>query len=400
MGPIAGLPNGSDFSVYYHAGQDILAGRSPYENPAFFYPPLVAFLMAPFALTGYLPARWIWFLLSHALLLWAGWLLWRALGKGRIALCCIACVWALGGAAKESLDVGQISPLLVTFLVIAYTRRRSPQRFSIGIGFALKYIPGILALPLVLQRRWRALAEIASIGISFVLIPWIVIRLFFAGVGAPVSAHYWMGTPALFSWSIPSSMLRLLHPVTRGVHLPNEWEYGNVAATLQLSSLQRWISVGTAMAALFVGVAALVLVCRGTLNDRQTPWAMAGLLSLSLAAAPVCWTHYQVLQYPGVAMLLASSIRRRAWWTSAAAIACFALVYRLPEVALIAYHDAHRGWTAASPVLLHVCTAVPALACLGLFVLALIEVHRAASRTVPERQQISLSISELALTED
>jgi hypothetical protein len=105
---------------------------------------------------------------------------------------------------------------------------------------------------------------------------------------------------------------------------------------------------------------------------------MVALVSLSLAAAPVCWSHYQVLQYRGVALLLANSIRLRAWRTTAAVVLCFLLLHHLPETALNHYHDEHSGWTAASPVTLYVWTSVAPLACLGLFGLALAHVKRGA----------------------
>src|ERR1039458_6255610 len=63
--PIPGLRGPSDFAVYYQAARDVVSGTSPYENAAYFYPPLVAFLMTPFALTDYVSARTIWFVLSH-----------------------------------------------------------------------------------------------------------------------------------------------------------------------------------------------------------------------------------------------------------------------------------------------------------------------------------------------
>jgi hypothetical protein len=103
---------------------------------------------------------------------------------------------------------------------------------------------------------------------------------------------------------------------------------------------------------------------------------MIALVSLSLAAAPVCWSHYQVLQYPGIALLLASSIRLRAWRTTAAVVLCFLLLHRLPENALIHYHGEHPDWTAASPLTLYLWTSVTPLACLGLFGLALSHVKR------------------------
>ena len=376
--PLPGLRSQSDFAVYYRAAKDVVSGTSPYENPAYFYPPLVAFLMTPSALTDYVTARTTWFVLSHLLLLCAGWLLWRAWGRGRIGLCCIAFVWALGGAFKETLDVGQLSPLLVLALAIAYTPRSKFQDAAVGVGFALKYIPGVLVAALILHRGWRALWAFMWMATLGVLIPWGVVWWFFTGAKAPVSAHYWMGTPSMFSWSIPSVVLRFISPLKHGGALPHDWEYGNVALYLHLSPEWRWLSAGAAIVTLAVGVFLLAIRCRGKLSSEELPWAMVALVSLSLAAAPVCWSHYQVLQYPGVALLLANSIRLRAWRTTAAVVLCFLLLHRLPETYLIRYHDEHSGWTAASPLTLYVWTTVTPLACLALFGLALSQVKRNA----------------------
>ena len=379
VSPIATLAGPSDFYACYHAGEDILHGRSPYHSPAFFYPPLLAFLMAPLALIDYVAARWIWFALSHLFLIGAGGLLWRGLGGGRVALCCIACVWALGGALNETLRLGQPGPLLVLLLVVAYTQRGRLQGVFAGLGLALKYFPGIVTLPFLLGRRWRALAASAGVALAGVCLPWLILWAFFAGPKTPTSAHYWMGTPSMFSWSIPSVVLRLLTPITRGAPLPHDWEFGNEAATLHLGPRLEWISVATACAVFAVGVMALAVVCRGRLNGRQIPWAMAGLVALSLAVAPVCWTHYQLLQYPGVAMLLIAAIRRRDWRLALATAACFALVYQLPERFLIAYHEAHNGWTTASPFTLYFWSTVPPFASLAIFALALVVARRTPS---------------------
>jgi len=369
------LSSESDFSAYYRAAKAVLSGQSPYENPAYFYPPVVAFLTAPFGLTDYVTARWIWFALSQVFLLSAAWLLWRASGRSRIALCCIASVWAFGGAAQESLNVGQMGPLLVFLIAIALSQRGPLQDAAVGIGFVLKYIPGVLAVALILNRR-RALVTLAWIVALGTILPWAILFWAFPGAKTPTSANYWMGTPDMFSWSIPSLLLRLLDPITPGASLPQNWLFGHEAAELHLAPALRWISASAAIATLGAGIVALLLVCRGRLTRLQVPWAMAGLVSLSLIAAPVCWTHYQILQYPGVALLLADSIRRRAWGMLAAVIACFALVYQLPQAILTAYHDQHSGWTTASPALLYVWTSVAPLACVALFGIALWKVRR------------------------
>lgn len=375
------LARPSDFAAYIEAGQDLLHGISPYNNPALFYPPLLAFLMVPFALVDYVVARWIWFILSHLLMMVSGGLLWRGMGGGRVALCCIACVWAAGGALNEALGQGQLSPLLVLLLVVAYTRLGRVQGAFAGLGFALKYFPGIVMLPLLAGRQWRALAASAGVAVAGVCVPWFVLRAFFTGAGAPVSARYWMGTPAMWSWSVSSVVLRLLTPITRGAPFPPDWEFGNVAVTLHLGPRLEWISVATACAVFALGMIALAATCRGRLDSRQIPWAMAGLVALSLAVAPVSWTHYQLLQYPGVAMLLVAGIRRRDWWLALATAAFFALAYQLPELFLIHYHDTHNGWTTASPSTLYFWTSAPPFASLAIFALAL---------TMARRQQISI----------
>jgi len=376
ISPISALSDPSDFFAYLSAGRDILHGRSPYSNSVFFYPPLLAFLMVPLALVDYVSARWIWFAVSHLFLLGAAWLLWCGIGRGRTQLCCIACVWAFGGAIRETLRQGQLTPLLVLSLVIAYTGRGRVQGAFAGLGFALKYFPGIVSLPLLFGRRWRGLAASAVVAVTGVCLPWLLISAFFAGARTPVSATYWMGTPAMFSWSVPSLVLRLMTPITHGAPLPPDWEFGNVAAELHLPSRLRWISVGTACAVFVMGVTALAVVCRRGLNERQIPWTMAALVALSLAVAPVSWTHYQLLQYPGVAMLLTAGICRQYWWLAFTTAASFSLAYQMPQRFLIAYHDAHQGWTTASPFTLYFWTSVPPFASLTIFALALVMARR------------------------
>jgi hypothetical protein len=389
--PMAKLPEPSDSAAYFHAAQDVLRGESPYSNPVFFYPPLLAFLMLPLAAVDYVTARWIWFILSQMFLLGAAGLLWRGLGGGRVALCCIACVWAFGGAINETLRQGQLTPVLVLILVIACMQRGRLRGAAAGLGFALKYFPGIIALPLLLGRRWRELVASLAVVLAGLFVPWLILAEFFAGARTPVSATYWMGTPAMFSWSVPSMVLRLLSPIHRGAPMPWEWEFGNVAADLHLSTRLEWISVATACAVLIAGIAALAVICRGRLDDRQIPWAMAALMALSLAVAPVSWTHYQLLQYPGVAMLLTFALRRREWWLALAAAASFALVYQVPQHFLIAYRHAHHGWTTASPATLYFWTSVPPLATLAIFVLALVMIRRGAGALVPgDRSRLSV----------
>jgi hypothetical protein len=55
--------------------------------------------LTPLAPLGYVTARWVWSLFSHACLLAAAWLIWRQLGSDRMAGIIVAAVWAFGAAA-------------------------------------------------------------------------------------------------------------------------------------------------------------------------------------------------------------------------------------------------------------------------------------------------------------
>jgi hypothetical protein len=93
------------------------------------------------------------------------------------------------------------------------------------------------------------------------------------------------------------------------------------------------------------------------------------LMSLALAASPVCWTHYQLLQYPGVASILCDSLRRRLWKTAAAAVVCGAFLYQIPVAVLTAYYHHHGGWTGDSLLTLYIWTSVTPIASASLFAL-------------------------------
>jgi hypothetical protein len=355
----------SDFTHYYAAGKAVLAGRSPFGDTEYLYPAMLAFLVAPLALLDYPSARLIWLLLSQVFLLGSAWLLWRFLGRGWLAAVCIAAIWAFGGAAEESLSLGQVGALLTLVYTVAIVSRRRAGDAA-GLGFALKYLPGLVALPLALNRDWRALRRSAAIGLALLIVPWLVVWAAFPGPSTPVSGAYVVGTPAFLNWSLPGVALRVSDPPQQGGQMPYNWEFGNMGGTLRLDTGRRLLSAGAAAFTLAAGLACFVLATKGRLNSPQVPWAIAALISLSLAASPVCWSHYQIIQYPGAAMLLTYVIRRRRLTMALVALPCLALLYPAPVAALRAYFGAH-GLTAFSPGTLYLWTSVAPLASLALF---------------------------------
>jgi hypothetical protein len=372
------LGDASDFRKYYDAARQILERHSPFAAAGYIYPPLLAELLAPLAHVSYLEARWAWYLLSQACLLAAAWLIWRAFGRDWLIACSIALVWAAGGAAVEALGLGQLSPLLALLLAAAYVDRQWRQGLALGFGCALKFIPGLLAIGLLLNRSRAGLTAFLLSASLLLALPWLYVSCCLAGPPAPVATDAWTGTPAPLNWSLPSMVLRILDRPSHPGELPKNWSVVELS-DLRLTRRERAASFATTAVTIVAGTLLLFLAAGGRLSTQQLPWALAGLLSLGLAASPVSWTHYQAMQYPGVAMLLAHLLRVRRWGLLLIALLCAAALYPIPVAVLGAYYRLHNSWNGIPLPVLYVWTSTAALASLALFVLLAREARRAAA---------------------
>ena len=115
----------------------------------------------------------------------AAWLIWRKLGSDRLAGCMVAAVWALGGAAGESLALGQVGPQLTLLLAAAYTLSRRGPGECVGTGFAVKIVPGVLCVIFALRRNFRALLRAVVIAFLLTVVPWVLVVCCLAGPKAP-----------------------------------------------------------------------------------------------------------------------------------------------------------------------------------------------------------------------
>jgi hypothetical protein len=356
----------SDFRWYYLAADHVLDGDSPYLSEGYIYSPFLAFVLTPLAYLEYVPARWVWFLFSHACLLVAAWLIWRELGADRLAGCVIAVVWALGGAAAESLALGQVGPELTLLLAAAYTLKRRGPGECVGTGFAVKLIPGVLCVIFALRRNFRAMFLAVVIALILTVVPWVFVVCCLDGPKAPSHKDYLAGTPSVISWSLPSVALRIYEPFHSGKPMPLDWIIGNGLQTLHLSSGQRLVSLSVALITLTLGCGILAFRVRGRLSAEQVPLASAAIVALALAASPVCWTHYQIMEYPGVALFLTYAARRRLWWLLGMATASAAFLYPIPVAVLRAYYSQANNWP-NSPIVMYFWTSIPAIASVVLF---------------------------------
>ncbi len=364
------MPDGgpSDFKFYYLAAQHVLHGRSPFFEGGYVYPPLLACVLAPLARLSYLTARWVWFGASHAALLLAAYLLWRHLGRGRLALAVIAFVWAAGGAAEDGLGIGQVDGVLVLLMVLASTGTGGIAAAAVAAGFGLKLFPGLLVALPALQRNWRRLVAAAAGGGLLLAAPWALVAFALTGPKAPPRVDYLSGTGCLLSWSLPSLALRAVEWPGRDGSLPSEWVVGYDLPRLRHSPAQRALSLGVAAGTLLVGLLALYRAAGGRIARTQRPAAGAALMSLALAASPICWWHYQVLEYPGVAIVLVAALRQARPWLFCGALANAAFLFPVPAAMLRLLYHQHERWPDL-PATLCFWTAAPAAATIVLFAL-------------------------------
>ena len=354
-----------DFLPYYQAAQHILHGESPFLADGYIYPPLLAFLLTPLAWLDYAAARSIWFAMSQLFLVASAVLLWRTFGRDWTSACWIAFVWGFGGAGGETLAVGQVGPLLTLLIVVALRCRGSQRGAGVALGFALKLFPGLLGLALVFRGERRAIRAMISTALVAVLVPWVAVAMFLRGPTGVTKGGAWGGTPATLSWSLPSAVLRLLDPTGRDYLLPRNWMLGTNLEHFRLPMGLALAGLGITVLTLGAGIFVLTRSAGFRLREEQVPWAMCGLVVLALVASPVAWTHYEVLQYPGIALLLISAWRRRQWLQLIAVLGLAVLIYPLPLHMLDAFPGAYHDGNSLTS--LYLWTSLPAAASLGLF---------------------------------
>jgi hypothetical protein len=166
--------------AYLPAARAVLAGDSPYPSAtvaalfpktAFIYPPLTAYLAAPFTLVSSIVADALVSLLAILLVIGVLWLLdvrdWRCY--------MIAFLWV---PTFSAIQIGNLTLLLAAGLALVwcYRSRVGVTAVTVGVLIALKLFLWPLLIWLVATRRFRAAGGAAVTGVILVVVPW-------AGIG-------------------------------------------------------------------------------------------------------------------------------------------------------------------------------------------------------------------------
>lgn len=219
-----------DLDVYRSGGLAVLRGAPVYDvltQPPqllpFTYPPFAALLAVPLALIPWSVVQWVWVVLLYTALVIAVCYAFRDLIR-RAGRWAPVVTGALVGAAAHLMPVGdqirfgQVGLFLVALCVAdcATPSPRWPRGVLIGLATAIKLVPGVFLIYLLITGRWEAAktatmtAVVATLA-GFALLPGDSVDFWFAAVldGDRVGANN--GTT---NQSIHGMLLRLYWPDT------------------------------------------------------------------------------------------------------------------------------------------------------------------------------------------
>jgi alpha-1,2-mannosyltransferase len=304
-----------DLRVYTTAGQAVLhAPGTLYAAQMvpgfkFTYTPFAALVFAAWAWVPWELLTWLMTASSVAALGVAVWLSLTALGwSGRrrlgasLALTAVA-LWT--EPVQRALHVGQVELLLMAVVIwdLCQPDRRRWKGAGIGLAAAIKLVPLIFILYLLLTRRVRAAATAL---VTFVLLA----AVGFAAL-PQASWQWWFGADFLRAGRT-GFVGFLANQSLRGL-------FTRESASLT-SGLWWWLA-----AAALAGAAGLIAAAR--LHRAGRPvcgWLTCALTGLLVS--PVSWDHHWVWVVPALAVLADAAVRasgavRRACWALAGGVA-------------------------------------------------------------------------------
>jgi len=178
---------GNDFNVYYRAARETIAGRDPYQHALgewtpYIYPPLLAELLAPLALSPLPVAAYLWFLISAASIAAAAWMAARmvsveregappdqqatepTLWRGAVAACAVAIVLRF---VLDTFNLGQVNGVVAALAVAhiyLYARdRKTLSAVALVLAASIKLTPALLLVYHIAKLRLKFAIACASL---------------------------------------------------------------------------------------------------------------------------------------------------------------------------------------------------------------------------------------------
>jgi hypothetical protein len=348
---------GWDFYAVYQAGHNVLTGVSIYESdndkidvavplytPYRYLPFLATTMGVLFNALSPLAALKAWMVVIEGLYLLCIVLAWQHAGGGARGAT-VAILWLAFTPYYLELYLGQFNvaqavPLLVLLLQAMQPAHTWVHDLAWGTSLLIKPHSGLLAAPLLRNRRWRALWLGAAVALA-TSVPYMVFY--------PSAFGSFLGN---FSSAAPAPQLGNLG-VRQLLFSGLSALWPSLAPATHVLAQRLWVALVLAM-----GLGLTFLRCRSDPLELLCFWTASFFLLYHQV-----WEHHYILLLPVFTVLY---LRRGAWPT---------LLFYLPIALWTPYrcidpsgraaYDAAMRWTMLEPrwldVLYHACKAVPAL---------------------------------------
>ena len=184
---------------------------------------------------------------------------------------------------RAAAELGQTTPLVLLAIAGAFVLDARDRQIGAGVALAfataLKLTPGLLIVPLIIARRWRALVAFGAATAAM-----LVVGLIGAGGAATGTWIERMlelskqSFPAFNNQSLGSFLLRFERPMQEMF----SWKLFNLAPAYRIASF----------ALLAAGIAACVWIQRRVREDVRRDLIWSVCIVLVLAVPSISWNHY------------------------------------------------------------------------------------------------------------
>ncbi|HEY5950371.1 MAG TPA: glycosyltransferase family 87 protein [Kofleriaceae bacterium] len=225
----------------------------------------------------------------------------------------------LGGAAvlvflhqlepmRAAAELGQTTPLVLLAIVGAFVLDARDRQVGAGLALAfataLKLTPALLVVPLLVARRWRAVAAFAAATGAMLAVGLIGVGATATGTWIERMAELSMQSfPAFNNQSLGGFLLRFERPMQEIF----SWKLFTLAPAYRIASL----------AVLASGVAACVWIQRRVRHEVRRDLIWSVCIVLVLAVPSISWNHYYlyillpaacVIRHRGPLLLVAAGL--------------------------------------------------------------------------------------------
>ena len=297
-----------DLDVYRSGAQAVLHGRDLYTMQTsigllFTYPPVAAVLAVPLALVPFGLAKVAWIAMVYLPLGVAVWVGFRPLlaragvyAPAALGLLLGCCAFLL--PLRQEMYLGQIDMFLVALCLLdcAAQRPRWPRGLLIGLATAIKLVPGVFIIYLLITGRRKA-AGVAALsfacwtGVTFLIAPHDSVRYWTSTI---FDSNRLGGNAAAGNQALRGMVLRAFRP-----------EHAPAVAWLALAALVAVAGFAAARACWRRG-------------DDLAGIVITGLLAALLS--PVAWIHHLCWIVVAIGIILGAA---RSWRRAAAAAAVY-----------------------------------------------------------------------------